>query len=234
MNTFNLLFTLNSLTVILVTLERYSFTTRILLNPYGFLRLHELVQITTLILFTVIIPFFILRLVTSNFDLLKSTKGFLLGLLFIIGIYFYATGNGIHELSSFNFNQFCNVTNFQGSLCGSFFINDYYTGNILYFLGAALTIIPLLLFQKINPTKSFTKVQLAILLINSLVYAFTIFAYAGLDRVIVGLIYSSIMALITLAFFLSIRSDFRRYPVITYNAFAYILGTIAALLVRFH
>ena len=42
------------------------------------------------------------------------------------------------------------------------------------------------------------------------------------------------MALITLAFFLSIRSDFRRYPVITYNAFAYILGTIAALLVRFH
>jgi hypothetical protein len=44
MNRLNGAFTVTSALVLLVTLERFSFTTSILLQPYSFIRLHELVQ----------------------------------------------------------------------------------------------------------------------------------------------------------------------------------------------
>lgn len=61
MKRLHVLLTLSSLDVILVTIERFSPTTQILLQPASFLRLHEVLQIVTLILFTVLIPTFVLR-----------------------------------------------------------------------------------------------------------------------------------------------------------------------------
>jgi hypothetical protein len=108
MRRFHILFSLNSLVVVLVSIERFSFTTHILLSPYQFLRLHEAVQMTVLILATAILPFFLLKEVTGNFSLLtKGKKSMLfLGVLFIAGIYFYASGNAFHELASFMLNQY--------------------------------------------------------------------------------------------------------------------------------
>ena len=45
MKRLHVLFSLNSLAVVLVSIERFSFTTRVLLQPYQFLRLHEAVQL---------------------------------------------------------------------------------------------------------------------------------------------------------------------------------------------
>jgi len=233
MNRLNWLFTLSSLSVILITIERFSFTTKILLEPYNFLRLHELVQMSILILLTVIIPFLILREVTDNFKGLKNKKGFLLFLAFIVGIYFYATGNGVHEVSSFNFNNFCDVKKFSGNLCGGFFFNDYYTGNILYFIGAALMVVSLMLLEKINPNRKYHKKDLLATIINSVIYAFAIFAYAGFDRVLVGLIYSVIITIVASFLFIQIRKNYLNYPVIFYTTLTYFLGTIAALIIRF-
>src|SRR5258706_15442346 len=111
MKRLHLLLSLSSLNVILVTIERFSPTTKILLQPYGFLRLHEVVQMTTLILLTVIIPVLIFKEVSQNKINWKLLS------VFIVGIYFYATGNGLHEVSSFNFNSFCNVKAFANNLC---------------------------------------------------------------------------------------------------------------------
>lgn len=233
MNRLNWLFTLSSLSVILVTAERFSFTTKILLQPFNFLRLHELVQMTFLILLTAIIPFFILKEVTKNFQSLKNKKSFSLFLLFIIGIYFYATGNGVHEISSFNFNNFCDVKNFSSDQCGGFFFNDYYTGNIYYFIGAALMVGSLMLLEGINPNKNYRKKDLPVTLVNSLIYAFAIFAYAAFDIVLVGLVYSVIITLFAGILFLKIRKKFLEYPVIFYTTVTYFLGTIAALIFRF-
>src|SRR3989344_4845958 len=121
MNRLNVLFTATSISVLLVTIERFSFTTKILLQPYGYLRLHEMVQMLVLILMTVIIPFLILKEVTRNFESFKSKHGLVLATLFIAGVYFYATGNGLHEVSSFNFNQFCDTKNTVGNICQTMF-----------------------------------------------------------------------------------------------------------------
>jgi len=232
MNRINWLFTLSSISVLIVTIERFSFTTKILLEPYNFLRLHELIQMSVLILLTVIIPFLILKEITNNFKTLQNKKGFLLFLAFVVGIYFYATGNGVHEVSSFNFNNYCNVKNFSGNLCGGFFFNDYYTGNIIYFIGATLMIVSLMLLEKINPDKKYQKKDLLATIINSVIYAFAIFAYAAFDTVLVGLIYSVIVTIIAGFLFLQIRKNYLNYPVIFYTALTYFLGTIAALIFR--
>jgi hypothetical protein len=55
MKRLNWLLTLVSLTVLVVTGERFSFTTRVVLPPSNFLRLHEVLQMTLMILATVVL-----------------------------------------------------------------------------------------------------------------------------------------------------------------------------------
>jgi hypothetical protein len=230
----NVIFTLSSLNVVLVTIERFSFTTRIVLQPHSFLRLHEVVQITALILLTVLLPFFLLREVSGNFEGLRSKVGLALALLFVTGVYFYATGNGLHEVSSFNLNQFCDVSNVSGELCTSFFINDYYTGNIFYFAGGALMVLTILLMERLRGGPRFNRGDLAVALVNAAIYALAIFAYAAFDRVLVGMVYAIVVALSADALYFSIRTSSLRYPVITYTAATYSLGAVLALVFRLH
>lgn len=233
MHRLNLLFTLSSLSVLLVTIERFSATARILLQPYSFLRLHELVQMTVLILLTVIIPVLLLREITGNFANFKR-KDFYLLLTFIIGVYFYATGNGVHELASFLFNHYCDVkAAIANNQCGNFFFNDYYTGNIYYFVGGFMMVASLLLLERGRPNETYRKKDLAITIINAAVYAFAIFAYAAFDRVLVGIIYSIITTIFALSLFIQIRKQYLRYPVTTYTALTYLLGTIPAAIIKF-
>lgn len=232
MHRLNLLFTLSSLSVLLVTIERFSFTARVLLEPYSFLRLHEIVQMTVLILLTVIIPFLLLKEITGNFSNLKRRDFYLL-LFFIIGVYFYATGNGVHELASFMFNHYCDVVKYSGDLCGGLFFNDYYTGNIYYFVGGFMMVASLLLFERNRPNDTYKKKDLPITIINASVYAFAIFAYAAFDKVLVGITYSVITTIFAVSLFLQVRKKYLAYPVITYTSLTYFLGTSAAVLVRF-
>lgn len=235
MKKLNYLFTLTSLIVLLVTIERFSFTTKIILQPYNFLRLHEVVQMCVIILASLIIPFFLLKELSGNFSLIKSKKGTILATIFIIGIYFNATGNGVHEVASYIFNTFCNTKHITGTLCGSAFFNDYYFGNILYFIGALLFTVALILIEKIKPSVWIkTKSDYALLIINSIVYAFTIFAYAGFDRVLVGLIYGIVTTVIILFLLFTSKTKINNLPFTLYSAIAYTLGTIASIMVRLH
>ncbi len=231
MNRLNTLFTLSSINVLLVTVERFSFTTRVLL-PGEVLRLHEVLQITTLILFTVVLPFFLFREVSDNFAFLRTRAGLLLALAFVVGVYFYATGNGLHEVSSFNLNQFCNPQHPAGQPCRSFFLNDYYTGNGLYFFGGALMVIAILLMETLHPGVKFSRGDLAISLVNAAVYALAIFAYAAFDVALVGLIYAAVVMAIADVLYLLVRRRALSHPVVTYTAAAYTLGTLAAVIVR--
>jgi hypothetical protein len=230
-NRLNWIFTLSSISVLLVTVERFSFTGKILLQPFNFLRLHELIQITFLILLTVVIPVLLLKEVTQNFKNFNR-NGFLLLLTFITGIYFYATGNGVHELASFMFNHYCDVKKFTGNLCSGLFFNDYYTGNIYYFIGGFTIVASLLLFELKRPNQAYSKKDLPMTVINAVVYAFAIFAYAAFDVVLVGLAYSLITTIFALSLFAKIRKRYLNYPLITYTTLTYVLGTVAALLVR--
>lgn len=63
-------------------------------------------------------------------------------------------------------------------------------------------------------------------------FALTVLAYAGFDRVLVGLTYSVAMTLFVLACFLPIRRRYREHPFTTYTTIVYVLGTVASIAVR--
>lgn len=236
MRRLHLLFSLNSLVVVLVSIERFSFTTHVLLQPYQFLRLHEVIQIAVLILATFIIPCFLFKEVTSDFSTLTKGKksNLFLGVVFIIGLYFYASGNAFHELASFLFNQYCDVNRVSGQLCGSLFFNDYYTGNVLYFIGAFLFTLALLLLEIAQPHIVMTKRDMWLLVPNCLIYALAIVAYAGFDRVLVGLVYSLLTTLVVVGILFMHRKEVLRLPLTDYTALTYVVGTLVACLIRFH
>jgi hypothetical protein len=233
MKRINWLFTVSSLNVLLVTIERFSFTTKVVLQPHSFLRLHELVQIIVLILATIIIPTFLFKELSRNFEALKTQKGQWIGLLFIIGIYFYATGNGLHEVSSFFVNQYCDIKHLTSDLCHGLFINDYYTGNIFYFVGAMMSNIALILLELNYPVENWNRKDYIILAINSVVYAFAIVAYASIDPVLVGIIFSSITLVLVYGILIYARKNIKKLPFTLYCGIAYTLGTVVAFYVRF-
>ncbi len=234
MKQINIIVSFYSLIVLIVIIERLSPTTNILLQPDNFIRLHEIIQTNILLLLTVILSTFILKIITKDFSTLKSKWNFYLFLCFLSGVYLYGAGEGWHEIASFLFNHYCNTKHIVGNLCGGLFINDYYTGNLIFFIGGLFMNVSLITLAIKQPVKQATNKQLTILLLNSVVYAFTWFAYAAFDVVLLGLFFESLLMIISLGFFLMIRKDFRAYPYITYSAFAYTAATLATLLVRFH
>lgn len=246
MKKINILLTLLSLNALLVIIERVSFTTGVFLMPYSFLRLHEVVQMLFVIAISIVISFFLLKVVTNNFELMKSTYGTILGVIFILGLYFNATGNGLHEVASHLFNTFCNTKDFiphssalsnpaitNPTVCGGLFINDYYFGNIVYFAGLFLGNLSLMLFELKNPVKKYRRLDIIILVANSLVYAFTFFAYATFDPVLVGFWYILLSAIVSLVLLFTSKKKIFSLPFIFYTALGFSLATIATFLVRF-
>lgn len=234
MKRLHLLLTLSSLNVLLVSIERFSFTTQVMLQPYSFLRLHEALQIVTLILFTVLIPTFALREVSANFEGLKTRRGLVLLALFVTGIYFYATGNGIHELASFQYNTFCPIPDSNPSeMCQGMFFNDYYTGNILYFIGAFLMNTVLILFERMYPLEPVSRKDLVITTINALVYALAIIAYSAFDVVAVGLVFTLVSMLTINLLLWSAKQPLRIRPFTYYAAVAYTVGGVLGTALRF-
>lgn len=229
MRRLNLLFTATSVSVLLVTVERFSVTTEILLPPWNFLRLHEVLQMTVIILATVVIQALLLREVSRGFSALSLWPA----LVFVVGVYFYATGNGVHELGSFTLQTYCDFDDPTGDLCLGLFVNDFYTGNIMFFAGALLTNTALLVLARRNPLSAdFGPGAFAVLLVNAVVYALAIVAYAGFDRVLVGLVFTLVMAVVAVAFLVSVGRRYRRYPLLTYTAAVYVLGAVGGSLAR--
>ena len=228
----NRLLTLLSLTTIVITLERISPTTKILLQPYSFLHLHEVVQMGVISAFSVVISFLLLRTLSRNFYLLQDPRGAVLGIVFILGTYFYATGNGAHEVASFMFNEFCDTKHFASTECGSMYFNDYYFGNIVYFIGLGLSNLALVLLELGRPDESLNRKDTRVTVANAMVLALTFFAYDAFDRVAVGLLSTIVYALLFDWLLLTHGVRFRSVPFTLYSALGFTLATAVSIPVR--
>jgi hypothetical protein len=232
MKSVNRLLTLLSLTTVLITLERVSPTTRVLMQPYNYLHLHEVVQMGVISAFSVVISFLLLRAVSRNFRLLQDQGGAVLGVLFILGTYFYATGNGVHEVASFLFNQYCDTEHFTSAACGSMFFNDYYAGNITYFLGLGLSNVALVLLELRRPDLTYRPRDTWVTIANGAVLALTFFAYDAFDRVSVGLVSTIVFAVVFDLVLLRSNNRFRAVPFTLYSAVGFTAASLLATPVR--
>jgi hypothetical protein len=232
MKRINIIVSLYTLTAVVIIIERLLPITRVLLQPYDFIRLHELNQTVIFLPITVILSFFILQSVTNNFQMLNRGLNIILGVVFLCGAYLYGAGEGWHEVASFTLNTYCDTQNLAGNLCQGLFINDYYAGNLIFFVGGVMMNTVLLVLATQQRMERFDNKDMAILLVNSLVYAFTWFTYAAFDVVLLGLYFATLLAVISIVAFIKVKRNIREYPYITYSVIAYSLATIATLIYR--
>ncbi len=231
MKKLNLLFTLYSLIALVIIIERLLPSP--LLQPYDFIKLHEINQTVIFLSAIVALSFFYLQIFTNNFQTLTKRRDFLLTLVIFVGAYLYGAGEGWHEVASFTLNHYCDVKNLSGNLCNGLFINDYLVGNLIFFIGGVMMSASLLSLASFYPMKGFNNKDMVILFANSVVFAFTWFAYSAFDVVLVGLFFSFLLMLISIYFSFKVKWKFRSYPFIAYSVVAYSLATLGATLVRF-
>jgi hypothetical protein len=232
MKRINIIVSLYTLTALVIIIERLLPITRVLLQPYDFIRLHEINQTVIFLPITVILSFFVLQSVTDNFRTLSRKLNTMLAAIFLCGAYLYGAGEGWHEVASFTLNTYCDTDNLTGNLCLGLFINDYYAGNLIFFVGGVMMNTVLLVLATQQKMERFNNTDLAILLFNSLVYAFTWFAYAAFDVVLLGLYFAALLAIISIVVWVKVKRNIREYPYITYSVVAYTLATIATIIYR--
>jgi hypothetical protein len=228
----NTIVTLYSLTALVIIIERLLPATRVLLQPYDFIRLHEINQTVIFLPITVILSFFVLQSVTDHFRTLNTRLNTVLAVIFLCGTYLYGAGEGWHEVASFTLNTYCDTQNLAGNLCQGLFINDYYVGNLIFFVGGVMMNAVLLAIATQQKMERFNNKDMAILLANSIVYAFTWFAYAAFDIVLLGLYFAALLAVISIVAWIKVQRNMREYPYITYSVVAYTLATVATMIYR--
>ena len=228
----NVLVSLYSLTALVIIIERLLPATRVLLQPHDFIRLHEINQTVIFLTITVALSFFVLKSVTDEFRALGRRGNTILAALFVCGAYLYGAGEGWHEVASFTLNTYCDSKAPVGTMCQGLFINDYYAGNIIFFVGGVMMNATLLALATQQKMERFNNTDMAILLFNSVVYAFTWFAYAAFDLVLVGLFFAVLLAVISIIAWLKVGRNLREYPYITYSVIAYTLAAVGTLIYR--
>lgn len=231
-NRVNWLLTALSLLAVVITVERVSPTTTVLLGPNGYLHLHEFLQMGAITAASTIISFLLLRAVSGEFAALRDLRYLILGCLFILGSYYYATGNGAHEVASFMFNQFCNTKHFSSAPCRAMYADDYYYGNIVYFLGLGLSDLALILIERDYPGALMDRKNLWITIGNGLLLALTFFVYDAFDRVSIGLVSTVVYALVFGALLLTARAPGRALPFTLYSTLGFAAAAVAAVPVR--
>lgn len=232
MKRINIIVSLYTLTALVIIIERLLPITRVLLQPYDFIRLHEINQTVIFLPITVILSFFVLQSVTDTFRTLNGKLNTVLAIVFVCGAYLYGAGEGWHEVASFTLNTYCENQNLPGNLCQGLFINDYYAGNLIFFVGGVMMNAVLLVLATQQKMDRFNNKDMAILFVNSLVYAFTWFAYAAFDVVLLGLYFAALLAVISIVTWVKVKRNIREYPYITYSVVAYTLATIATIIYR--
>jgi len=232
MKRINIIVSLYTLTALVIRIERLLPITRVLLQPYDFIRLHEINQTVIFLPITVILSFFVLQSVTDNFRTLGRGLNTVLGVVFVCGAYLYGAGEGWHEVASFTLNTYCDTQNLTGNLCKGLFINDYYAGNLIFFVGGVMMNSVLLILATQQKMERFNNKDMVILLANSLVYAFTWFAYAAFDVVLLGLYFAALLAVISIVAWIKVQRNVREYSYITYSVVAYTLATLATVIYR--
>ncbi len=232
MKRINTIVSLYTLTALVIIIERLLPITRVLLQPYDFIRLHEINQTVIFLPITVILSFFVLQSVTGDFRTLSRKLNTVLAAVFVCGAYLYGAGEGWHEVASFTLNTYCETQNLPGNLCQGLFINDYYAGNLIFFVGGVMMNAVLLVLATQQKMDRFNNKDLVILLVNSMVYAFTWFAYAAFDVVLLGLYFAALLAVISIVVWVKVKRNIREYPYITYSVVAYTLATVATIIYR--
>jgi hypothetical protein len=217
----HMLLAVQSLVVILVSVNRLTSLTTGYVLPNEFLRWVDFNNMLVLPLVSVV-AFYLLK---KHLERVGTGSRWLmpLNVAFIIGIYLLAASYGDHEVTNYLHVRFC-ADDTSSDLCRIVIFNDDEFSHWVFFIGFVIINAALLLFQVILPTRDpLSRRDKVLLVANGIFIALGIFANLAFEEI--GLDLYVVALLAALAIYL-----WRRYgsqPLIIYYATAYSIGLIA-------
>ncbi|MGW2836570.1 hypothetical protein ACWCWD_02065 [Streptomyces sp. NPDC001493] len=222
----HLLLTLNSLVVVLISVNRKSGSTLAFVADNGFLRLVEIDNMV-LGLCTVLLYYLVAAHLVADSRHRRPRVAIALGALFTAGAYVYALSLGDHEITNYLHGRFCSES--LPAICRVIAYNDDVFSDVVFLTGFTLLNTMLMLTQFLFPTDRAPRrwddvlTALNALFIGAGITANLAFENAGFDPIVIGL---------TAAFALVLLRKSPRQPILRYYGVAYTVGLLATVLVK--
>ncbi|MFE7403521.1 hypothetical protein [Streptomyces sp. NPDC057557] len=222
----HLLLTLNSLVVVLVSVNRKSGSTLAFVADNGFLRWVEIDNML-LGLCTVLLYYLVAAHLVTDSRHRRHGATVALGTLFTTGAYVYALGLGDHEITNYLHGRFCSES--LPAICRVVAYNDDVFSDVVFLTGFTLLNTTVMLTQFLFPTdrapRRWDNVLITVnaLFIGAGITANLAFENAGFDPFVIG---------VTAVFALVLLKISPRQPMLRYYGIAYTVGLLATALIK--
>lgn len=228
LNRIHFLLTVQTVIIVLGSLNRLGSWTMGFVAPNEFLRWVELHNMLTLPLISVSAFYLLKKQVEKGVSNVSNRVSLLLNLLFIVGIYLLAAGYGNHEITNYLHSRFC-PDGAVDDLCRIIIFNDDEFSHWLFFGGFILLNGVLMVLQVVHPWRGPTRGRDSVMLIfNALFVALGIFANLGFEEI--GFDLFVVLGIAGLAG--GLRWRFGRQPLLLYYLTAYGVGLVVTVLYR--
>jgi len=223
------LLAVQSLVVVLVSINRLSRLTLGYVAPNEFLRWVDLHNMLTLPLVSILAFYLLKKAVEANGTPTSAGAHLAVNLAFVAGIYLLGAGYGDHEVTNYLHSRFCGRGD-ASELCRIVVFNDDELSHWVFFAGFVLVNAALMLLQALFPRReAMSGRDSALIALNAVLIGAGIFANLAFERIGLDLY---VVALLTLVAFVLLRR-LGRQPLLVYYATAYGLGLVATGLYKY-
>jgi len=217
-----------SLVVILVSINRLGTWTLGYVLPNEFLRWVDLNNMLLLPLISVVTSYLLKKTIEYDSPQRESKTHIAWNLVFIVGLYLLGTSYGDHEVTNYLHQRFCGA-NTSSDLCRIVIFNDDEFGHWIFFTGFVMVNAAILFMQNLFPHReNITNTDFALLTLNALFLGAAVLANLGFEEIGLDLYVVALLALIS-AYLLGRRG---RQPMFIYYTVAYWLGLIASIIAQ--
>lgn len=217
------LLTIQTLLILLLSINRLSSLTAGYVAPNEFLRWVDFHNLLTLPLLG-LVTFYYLKETLADDPVQRSGRAYqLIGLLFVIGIYLYGAGYGAHEVTNYLHSRFC-LESTPSDLCRIIIFNDDEFSHWVWFAGFVFINLTILLTQAIFQYRgAWRRRDLLLLMGNGLFVAVGIFANLAFEEIGLDLYIVALLAVLAVGLWWRVG----RQPLLLYYAVAYWCGLVA-------
>ena len=223
----HVLLAVQSLVVVLVSVNRLSALTLSYVAPNQFLRWVDLINMLPLPLLSLAAFYLLKKQLEVDGPAREGSRHRLLSLTFVVGVYLLGAGYGAHEVTNYLHARFC--ADGAGDLCRIVAFNDDEFSHWLFFTGFVLVNVALLLIQDLFPAQQPPgRADSLLLVANGFFIGLGVFANLAFEAIGLDLYIVALLALFSAA----LRWRRGRQPLTIYYLTAYSLGLVGTLLYR--
>ena len=218
---------IQSLVVILVSINRLSSLTQTYVAANEFLRWQDLINMLPLPLISGVAFWLLLRLLEQRASI--AARGRLtLNIVFIAGLYLLAASYGTHEVTNYLHVRFCPPEE-SSRLCEIIAFNDDDFSHWVFFAGFVLMNVALLLMQVIAPhPQQLSRRDVLLLILNGLFIGLGVFANLAFEEIGLDLYVVALLAVLALGLLWRVG----RQPLVIYYVTAYGVGLVGTALYK--